>query len=292
MKKILTLFAILVAATFVLNGYITQASNQDRFWAEAAQGGMAEVELGNMALQKSQNEKVRQFAQMIVDDHTKANEELKTLAASKNVTLPTDVNTKQKSTMNKLNSMSGTNFDKEFIKTMIKDHENTIRLFERESERGNDADAKAFAAKNLPTLRSHLEMARSLNGDMKNMTRDDKAGDNMNSNRMNSNGSNTNMNSNRNMNSSNDSMDSDRNMNSNQMMNSNSMNSNMMNSNKMMNSNMTNSNQRMNSNTNMRMNSNTNTNRNNNSNNNTNRNTNSNTNRNSNTNANGNVNGL
>lgn len=270
MKKVFALFAVLVVAVFVLNGYITQASNQDKFWMEAAQGGMAEVALGNLALQKSQNEQVRQFAQTVVDDHMKANDELKTLAASKNVTLPTDVNAKQKSTMNKLSGMSGADFDKEFIKMMVKDHEAMVRLFERQADRGTDADAKAFAAKTLPTLRSHLEMARTMSSDMKSMSKDRGADGNMNSNKnMDSNG---NMNSNRNMNSNmnfNRDMDDSMNSNSNRNMNSNKnmdSNSDMMNSDRNMNSNgntnmNSNSNSNRNTNSNRNMNSNSNTNR-------------------------------
>ena len=101
---------LLAMGTFVIVGQMqtaqtTQTNNiqkQDKFWNEAAQGGMTEVELSNLALQKSQNEEVKTFAQMMVDDHTKANDELKMLAQNKSVTLPTKLNDKKKENNEKL----------------------------------------------------------------------------------------------------------------------------------------------------------------------------------------------
>ncbi len=169
MKKIFAFYATLAIGVFVLNGFIAQASNQDSFWNEAAQAGMAEVMLGNLALQKSTNEEVKQLAQKIVDDHTAANNELKELATTKSATLPTEVSAKQKATYDKLNALSGDGFDKEFVKTMVKDHEKAVSLFQKQSESGKDAEVKAFAAKTLPTLQGHLEMAKSLSDKMKSM---------------------------------------------------------------------------------------------------------------------------
>ena len=199
MKKIFALSIGLAVALFVWNGVITQASIQDSFMREAAQSGMAEVMLGNLALQKSQNEQVKSFAQQMVADHTTANGELATLAQSKSVALPTEPSAKQKSAVDKLNGMSGMDFDKAFMKQMVKDHEAAVKLFSRESERGTDADTKAFAAKTLPTLQNHLQMARTLNDSMKNM-KSEKSNDNSSSDGMNMNSNNSN--SNRNSNSS------------------------------------------------------------------------------------------
>src|SRR5215204_3828966 len=215
MKKIFALCTVLAVAFFVLNGIITQASNQDSFMTEAAQSGMAEVMLGNLALQKSQNEQVRSFAQQVVTDHTAANTELTTLAASKNVTLPTAVSSKHRSAGGKLNGMSGTDFDKAFMKQMVKDHEAAVKLFSRESDRGTDADTKAFAAKNLPTLQNHLQMAKTMNDSMKSM-KSDKSNSNSNSN---SSSDSMNMNSNRNSNSNSNSNSNRSNSNSNSNVN-------------------------------------------------------------------------
>ena len=167
MKRIFALFAVLVVAVFVLNGYMTQASNQDSFWAEAAQGGMAEVALANLALQKSQNEEVKKMAQMMIDDHTKASEELKPLAMSKNVMLPAAMDSKHQSMMSKMSGMSGAEFDMMYVKAMVKDHEKAVSMFQKESTGGKDADAKAFATKQLPVLQEHLTMAQSMMNGMK-----------------------------------------------------------------------------------------------------------------------------
>ena len=188
MKKIIALSTALAVVFFVLNGVITQASNQDSFYREAAQSGMAEVALGNLALQKSQNEQIRNFAQQMVTDHTASNEELKTLAASKNVTLPTDMANKHRNAVNKLNGMSGTDFDKAFMKQMVKDHEAAVKLFSKQADREGDADTKAFAAKTLPTLQNHLQTARTIYDSLKGV-RSDRDNDN-------SNGGNTDINSN------------------------------------------------------------------------------------------------
>lgn len=176
----------------------TSTAKPDKFWMEAAQGGMTEVELSQLALQKSQNEQVKTFAQMMVDDHTKANDELKMLAQNKNVTLPTEINPKQMATREKLNGLSSDSFDREYMKTMVKDHDKTVKLFQKQANGGKDEEVKAFAAKTLPTLQEHLTNARTMSNSMKNM----KSG-NMNGSMMNTNSNsttNSNMNSNTMMN--------------------------------------------------------------------------------------------
>lgn len=243
---------VLAMGTFMIAGQMqnSQAQTQtetktpkpDKFWTEAAQGGMAEVMLANLALQKSQNEQVKTYAQMMIDDHTKANDELKTLAASKGATLPTEVNSKQKATMDKLSALASDAFDREYVKTQVKDHQKMAKLFQSQSEKGTDADVKAFAAKTLPVVQGHLEQARTLNDAMKAGKNGGSSSKmNGNSNMNSGDGSNQNGSSNKNRNSnsgnSNMNMNSNGNMNGNSMMNSN-MNSNMdMNSNMSMNMN-------------------------------------------------------
>lgn len=138
---------------------------QDNFWTNAAEGGMAEVEMGRLALQKSQNADVKKFAQMMVTDHTKANDELKALAAKKNVVLPTDTGS-HKSTLDKLKGLSGAEFDKAYVDAMVEGHEDTVDLFEDNAD-DSDADIKAFATKTLPTLKSHLQMIKDIQSKMK-----------------------------------------------------------------------------------------------------------------------------
>lgn len=143
------------------------SSADTEFMNKAAQGGMAEVELGKLAASKGANADVKKFGQRMVDDHSKANTELKTVAASKSVTLPTEVNAEQKAMMDKLSKLSGAEFDKEYVKGMVEDHEKDVADFEKQSVGGTDADVKAFATKTLPTLKSHLEMIKGISAKMK-----------------------------------------------------------------------------------------------------------------------------
>ncbi len=137
------------------------------FMTEAAKGGMAEVELGKLAVGKAQNPEVKRFAQQMIADHTRANNELKTLAGKKSVTLPTDVGAEHKATMDKLSKLSGAEFDKEYVRAMVEDHEKDVKEFQTQSATSTDTDVKAFAAKTLPTLQSHLTMIKGIQGKMK-----------------------------------------------------------------------------------------------------------------------------
>ena len=129
---------------------------------EVASGGMMEVELGKIALQKATSSKVKQFAQMMIDDHTKANEELKMLASSKNIVLPTTLIDKHQKTVNDVSDETGKNFDKKYMDTMVEDHKKDVDKFKKIADKANDADIKAFAAKTLPTLMHHREEAEKL----------------------------------------------------------------------------------------------------------------------------------
>lgn len=201
-------FVLCCLAAFLFTAEAGMQNNN--FWTEAAQGGMAEVAMGNLAAQKAQMAEVKQFGQQMVTDHTAANDELMKLAAGKNVTLPTAMSEKHQEAMAKLNGMSGMEFDREYMKMQVKDHEKMVKLFQRESERGTDADSKAFAAKTLPTLQNHLTMARTMYDGMKNMGRGDSSNNNSrrdddssNNNRSNNRNSNRSNNSNGNSNNSN-----------------------------------------------------------------------------------------
>lgn len=221
MKKYVGAYAALVIVAMATLVYGSIAF-QTGFYTQAAESGMAEVMLGNLALQKTQNEQIRQFAQQMVTDHTNANNELKQLAESKNITLPSAVSSKQQSAYDKLNGMNGMDFDKAFMKQMVKDHENAVKLFRKQSEKGEDADAKAFATKTLPTLQMHLQMAKTMNDSMKNSNRNSNDKSNSN-NSGNSNGNMDMMNSNSNgdMNSNMKNSNSNRNRNTNSNTNSN-----------------------------------------------------------------------
>jgi len=134
-----------------------------KFVHEAAVGGMAEVSLGKVAAGKATNPDVKQFAQRMVDDHSKANDELKAYATQKGVTLPADIDAAHKATEARLSKLSGAAFDKAYMADMVKDHDKDVAAFKKASTTASDADLKAWAAKTLPTLQEHQTQAKSIN---------------------------------------------------------------------------------------------------------------------------------
>lgn len=154
-----------------------------KFMTTAAQGGMAEVAMARYAVDHAASDAVKQYAQHMIDDHTKANDELMQVATTKGVTLPTAPDAKHQALMDKLMKLSGADFDREYIKNAgVKDHEKMEKLFMDESSKGQDADAKAFAAKTLPAVQMHLSMARDMTTNLMNMKKSTSANAN-NSNR-------------------------------------------------------------------------------------------------------------
>jgi putative membrane protein len=145
----------------------TSLNGENSFLMKAAQGGMAEVELGRLAAEKAQNAEVKKFAQKMIEDHSNANTELKSLATKKGVTVPSDVGAEHKASMDKLKNLSGAEFDKAYVAAMVEDHKKDVAEFEKESTGASDADVKAFAAKTLPTLKMHLEMIQAIQAKMK-----------------------------------------------------------------------------------------------------------------------------
>lgn len=138
-------------------------SAQDRkFVMDAAQGGMAEVELGRLATERASNADVKAFARRMIDDHTTANERLKQVAREKSVTLPTELSAEHKQHRDKLAKATGAEFDKMYMSHMVKDHEKTVADFEKETKNGQDAAVRSFAQQTLPTLREHLQMTHQL----------------------------------------------------------------------------------------------------------------------------------
>lgn len=139
-----------------------EASKKDQeFMQKAAAGGLYEVSAGNLAQTKGQSEGVKSFGAMLVKDHSAANEELKALAASKGVTLPSTLPAAKQKRLDKISADK--NFDKEFVKEVgLDDHKQDIKLFEKAGKDADDADVKAFATKTLPTLKAHREHAEGL----------------------------------------------------------------------------------------------------------------------------------
>lgn len=139
-----------------------QNDNDTDFAVKAADSGLAEVNASEVAQQKAQDQRVKDFAAMMVQDHTKTNEELKSLAAGKNITLPTAPGEAHLKSIADLNSYSGADFDKEYMDLMVNDHQKAVDLFEDAAENAEDAELKAFAAKTLPALKKHLEQAKAI----------------------------------------------------------------------------------------------------------------------------------
>jgi len=141
----------------------TVSTKDKNFIMEAGIGGMEEVELGRLATQKGSSDAGKQFGQKMVDDHSAANAELTELAKSKSLNVPAELDAKHKADVAKFSKLSGAAFDKAYSKAMLDDHNKDVAAFEQQSVSGTDPDLKAFAAKTLPTLKTHLEMAKALN---------------------------------------------------------------------------------------------------------------------------------
>ncbi len=137
------------------------ASDQE-FASKAATGGMLEVKLGELAASKGNNPAVREFGQRMVKDHSKANDELQSIAPQANVTLPTGLSRSEQATYDRLSKLSGADFDNAYADDMVTDHEHDVAEFKRESTSGQNDTLKNFAAKTLPTLQSHLDQAREM----------------------------------------------------------------------------------------------------------------------------------
>jgi putative membrane protein len=142
----------------------TMDSSDTKFIKKASDSGMAEVKLATLATQKAERADVKEFANMLVTDHSKANEELASLAKTKGVEVSAMIPAKAADAFKDLEGESGKNFDKAFLDKMEKDHKNAIDEFESIEKSGKDSDLKAWVSKTLPTLRAHLDKVKELKG--------------------------------------------------------------------------------------------------------------------------------
>ena len=139
------------------------SSNPDQdFVTKAAQGNSAEVELGKIVAAKSKDPNVKQFAQMMVKDHTTALNELQELAQTKNLNFNDDLPDDAKSLQQKLSSDTGKQLDKDYMDGMVEDHQKDVQEFTDKSQNAKDPDVKQWASKTLPTLQKHLEKAQQI----------------------------------------------------------------------------------------------------------------------------------
>jgi putative membrane protein len=141
----------------------TRSATADAHFAkEAAQGGMAEVKLGQLAQEKGSNDSVKSFGKRMVDDHSKAGDKLKEVASRESITLPTDLSVKDQATYDRLSKLNGAAFDRAYARDMVKDHETDVAAFQREANAGRNDSLKSFASETLPTLQDHLQQAKQM----------------------------------------------------------------------------------------------------------------------------------
>jgi putative membrane protein len=138
-----------------------------QFAAQAAIGGIAEVELGKLAMHNGGNKRVKNFGEMMVKDRTKSNDKLTMLAKAKNITLPVTPGADDQKTINELLKKTGKDFDEAYINDMIENHKKDIRLFEFAASNCSDPDIKKFAVKTLRVLKNHLDAINIIQGDIK-----------------------------------------------------------------------------------------------------------------------------
>ena len=138
------------------------AGDPQEFTHKAGTAGLYEVRAAEVARQKAQDAETREFADQMINDHKKANQELRDLAKTKSWTLPAALDTKHQEMVDRLGKLEGAEFDREYAKQQLKAHEEAVRLFKEQSERGTDPQLKTWASGKLPTLEKHLEHAREL----------------------------------------------------------------------------------------------------------------------------------
>jgi putative membrane protein len=146
------------------------SSTERNFIMEAYKGGQMEVKMANMAMERAQSVRVKDFANMMVRDHTKANNELETILSRQNMMTEVEKENKDDNNMQDMNNKTGRDFDVAYMRMMVNDHNKTIDLFKNESNSGNDSDLKDFASKTLPTLRIHLDSAKAIYSSLGNAT--------------------------------------------------------------------------------------------------------------------------
>jgi putative membrane protein len=137
-----------------------------KFAMMVAQTDLAEIQLSNLALQKSNSEDVKKLAQKLVDDHTKTSDAMKQIASQKGLTLPTEPDGKHKTLATKLQGESGDQFDKDFITANSADHHKVVKAFQKEADSGKDPEIKGFASQFLPAIQEHTTMIDDSKGKM------------------------------------------------------------------------------------------------------------------------------
>jgi len=148
-------------------GGIAVNSDDAKFATTAANGGLAEVALGKLALTKTTNQSIKDFANMMVTDHSKINDQLAVIAKAKNITLPAEPDSAHLKKADDLSKLSEADFDKQYVSAMIEGHKKTLDLMNNEAKSGTDADLKAFAAQTAPMVQMHLDAINKIKDNLK-----------------------------------------------------------------------------------------------------------------------------
>ncbi|MCQ8242531.1 DUF4142 domain-containing protein [Rhizosaccharibacter radicis] len=138
------------------------AAADAQFIQDAAQGGMAEVQMAQLAQSKSKNPKVKAFAAKMIAEHSPNNDQLKQLATTKGATLPTGLSDAQNQQLTTLQGEMGRKFDHDYIADQVQDHQAMLTAFQTEAQSGTDPDLKNFASQTVPTIQEHLTDAQKL----------------------------------------------------------------------------------------------------------------------------------
>lgn len=163
----LALSTVLMGASVFASAQSKETTKLDpadrQFLMEAAYSGNAEIQSSQLAVQRARRPEIKEFAQKMVEDHTKASQELTALASAKGLTAPSEPSKQHAKTIKELTDAKDADFDRRYAREMgVKAHKDTVKLFEKAASNSKDQEVKAFAAKTLPTLRHHLEMAEKL----------------------------------------------------------------------------------------------------------------------------------
>ena len=157
--------ALAMVCAVPILAFSMEASTDESFFKNAAEGGLSEVDAGKLAEQKSTSAAIKDFGGMMVKDHSTANQKLWKIAGTHNIKLPTTASVEQVAAAERLKLLSGDSFDKAYIKNQVEAHRDTVALFKKEAASGTDPQARQFATETLPTLQSHLEKIRKIAGD-------------------------------------------------------------------------------------------------------------------------------
>ena len=163
MVKTTLIAALCCVGGLPIFGRSTTAMSDTNFVRKAAEGNYAEIQMGKLAQDKGTNPAVKDFGQRMVTDHTKAYDQLKPIASKDNVTMPDRMNVKDQAMYDRLSKLSGAQFDREYMRSMVKDHQSDVAEFQRESTKAKDKDVRTYATNTLPTLQEHLRLAEDAN---------------------------------------------------------------------------------------------------------------------------------